>query len=69
MKRSEPDLLDRQRIFFSDIEFAAALGLADFDPVGSLIASAAETRDLTESLEQYRADGVPLLQVLKFRIN
>ena len=40
--------------------FAAALGLADFDPVGGLIASAAETRDLTESLEQYRADGVPL---------
>ena len=64
LQRSEPDVFDRQRILFSNIEFAAALGLSDFDPVGGLIASAAETRDLTESLEQYRADGVTLLPVL-----
>ena len=64
MQRSEPDVLDRQRIFFSHIQFASSLGLADPNPIGRLIAGAAESRNLAERLEQYRADGITLLPVL-----
>ena len=50
LKRSEPDVFDRQRILFSNIEFAAALGLADFDPVGGLIASAAGNEGVSQKV-------------------
>ena len=55
--------LGRQRTFISNIQFAAALGLTDFDAVGGLMASAAGTRNLPEGFEQYRADGVTSLPV------
>ena len=64
LKRFEPDILDRQSSLILNIEFAPSLSLADFDPVGRVIARASETRNLTEGLEQYRTDGVTLLPVL-----
>ena len=34
--RSEPNVFDRERIFLSNIQFAASLGLTDFDPAAAL---------------------------------
>ena len=40
----------------------------DFGSVGSLIASAAEMRNLTEGLKQYRADGVTALPPCSYKL-
>src|SRR5208283_1318055 len=45
----------------SEVEFAASLGLADVDPVGGLIAGAAEAIGLDKGFEQNRTVAVALL--------
>ncbi len=45
------------------IEFPAALGLAEMDPVGGAVAGAVEARGLAEGLEQDGADAVALVPV------
>ena len=45
------------------IEFAAALGLAEMDLVGGVVAGATEARGLTEGLKQDGADAVALVPV------
>ena len=45
------------------IEFAAALGLAEMDPVGGAVAGAEEARGFAEGFEQDGLDCVALVPV------
>ena len=46
----EQDVLDREGELLADIELAAALGLADMDPVDGAVAGALEARGFEEGL-------------------
>ena len=61
LQRSEPDVLDGQCRLFGSAEFATALGLADADLVGGLIADAGEVGNFTENLKQQRTNLATLL--------
>ena len=64
-ERMEPDVLLGQSSAGVDIELAAALGLADVEPVGGTVAGAEETIALDEGLQQQWAVAVAGLPVVR----
>ena len=60
----ERNVLEGQGGAMSDIELAAALGLADMDPVGGPIAGAEETSRVTRGLQEHRLPPVAAVRVL-----
>ncbi len=65
VKRFEPDIFDRQCIFVTHVEFATALGLADLNPIGGLVASSGETGDFTEGLKHGGKNRVALQPIVR----
>src|ERR1039457_1272776 len=63
-ERIDPDALDRLSVAMQGVELAAALGIADVLPVGSLVAGAGKARLLDEGFEQDRSIGVAVLPVV-----
>ena len=60
----DEDVLNWLGVLVMSVELAAALSLAEVDPVGGTIAGALEARGFAEGLEQHGADAVALLPVL-----
>jgi hypothetical protein len=58
-----PQILDWHTGFPGRAELAATLGLAEAEPVGGVLAGAAETRSFDAGLEQHRAVCVDVLPV------
>ena len=56
----EQDVLDREGELLADIELAAALGLADMDPVDGAVAGALLARGFAEGLQQDGPNAVAL---------
>src|ERR1039458_6942443 len=61
-ERIDPDALDRLSVAMQGVELAAALGIADVLPVGSLVAGAGKARLLDEGFEQDRSVGGAVLR-------
>ena len=59
----EQDVLDGEGVLVADIELAAALSLADGDPVGGAVAGGLEAVGLAEGFQQDGADAVALVPV------
>ena len=60
----DEDVLNWLGVLVMSVELAAALSLAEVDPVGGTIAGALEARGFAEGLEQHGADAIALLPVL-----
>jgi hypothetical protein len=58
-----PQVLDWHTGFPGRVELAATFGLAEAEPVGGVVAGAAETRSFDAGLEQHRAVCVDVLPV------
>ena len=63
-ERFDEDVLDRLGVFVASIQLAAALGLAQMDPVGGAVAGPGEAGCFAEGLQQHGSDAVALLPVL-----
>ena len=61
----DEDVLDGLVVLVASIEFPAALGLAEMDPVGGAVAGALEARSLAEGFQQDGADAVALVPVVR----
>ena len=59
----DEDVLDGLVVLVAGVELAAALGLAEMDPVRSPVASALEARRFAERFAQDRADAIALVPV------
>ena len=59
----EEDVLDGESELVGGVELAAALGLADVDPVGGAIAGATEALAFAEGFEQDGSEAVAALPV------
>ena len=64
MEGLEQDAFDGQGGAVAEVELAAALGLADMDPVGGSTANAAETSRVTEGLQERGLPPVAVVPVL-----
>src|SRR6202011_6395533 len=62
-ERIDPDAFDRLIVAMQNVELAAALGIAEVLPVGSLVAGAGKARLLDKGFEQDRPIGVAGLPV------
>ena len=62
-KRFDEDVFDGQGVLVVRVEFAAALGLAEVEPVGSPLAGAAEARGFAEGFQQDGSDAVAAVPV------
>ena len=60
----DEDVFDRLVVLVAGIEFAAALSLAQMDPVGGAVAGAGKARGFAEGLQQDGADSVALAPVV-----
>ena len=60
----EPDAFDGQIGLVVTVQFAAPLGLANVDPVGSLVAGACKALGIDEGFQQNGSVGVAVLPVL-----
>ena len=54
----DEDVLNWLGVLVMSVELAAALSLAEVDPVGGTIAGALEARGFAEGLEQHGADAI-----------
>ena len=60
----DEDVFDGLVVLVTSIEFAAALGLAQMDPVGGALAGALEARRFAERFQQNWTHAVALLPVV-----
>ena len=60
----DEDVLERLGVLVMSVELAAALSLAEVDPVGGTVAGALEARGFAERFQENRAQAVALLPVL-----